>query len=572
MERMAKHFLVVAVVGITMFVGLTGSALSGDVTYERLLNADKEPHNWLMYYGSYNAWRYSSLDQINTKNVKKLVVKWAFQTGSAQGFQSGSDQDFQVTPIVADGVMYLTNDKNHVFALNAETGKMLWRYNYEVPDLAKMPAEIWGAKIKRGVSVAKGKVLMATWDAYLLALDAKTGKLLWKTHVDNHEVGYTFSSPAVVVKDHVIIGIMAGEMPNRGHISAYDVDTGKLQWLFYTIPGPGEPGHETWGGETWQYGCGAAWMPGTYDPELNLFYIGTGNPCAMYDGDPRPGDNLYTDSILALDPDTGKLKWYFQVVPHDLWDYDAVNEPVLIDTEIQGKPVKALFQANKNGYFYALDRTNGQLLYVKPFVSRITWTKGLDGKGRPTPGVMPTSEGAIFCPGVFGAKNWNHMAYSPQTGLVYMPVIDQCGNPKVVSVKPRKGVLWLGGEHHILGEGAHGLLEALDVRTGEIKWKYRSKYPILSSVLSTAGGLVFTGDLEGNALAFDVLKGELLWKFNTGSGLRGSPISYAVGGKQYIAVPSGWGGLGASFQPEAFPELADATTGSTLFVFGLFEE
>ncbi|MBI3327076.1 MAG: PQQ-binding-like beta-propeller repeat protein, partial [Nitrospinae bacterium] len=255
-----------------------------------------------------------------------------------------------------------------------------------------------------------------------------------------------------------------------------------------------------------------------------------------------------------------------------VWDLDAANELVLIDMETQGKSMKALLQANKNGYLYALDRTNGGLLSAKPFVARINWTKGLDAKGRPIPGVVPTLEGVVGCPGALGAKNWNHMAYSPQTGYVYLPMIDMCNRVQRVQVKPRKGALYLGGEFVQLGEGAHGLLEAIDVQTGERRWQYRSKYPLLASVLATGGGLVFTGDVEGNALAFEASNGELLWRFNTGSGHRGSPISYAVGGKQYIAVPSGWGGGAALFLPQAFPELKGATRGSTLFVFGLFEE
>ena len=563
MEKVAKHSLVMAVVGILVLLGLTGGALSQEVTYERLLNADKEPNNWLTYYGSYKGWRYSRLNQINTTNVKRLVAKWAFQTGG---------ENFQVTPLVVDGVIYLSNNENQVFALDATTGKMLWRYTHEFPDQEKMPLRIWGAKINRGVSLVDGKVLIGTWDAHLVALDAKTGKLLWKAQGGDYGAGYAFTSPPLIVKDKAITGIVAGEMPNRGYISAYSIDTGEMLWRFYTVPGPGEPGRETWGRDSWQYGCGAAWLPGTYDPELNLIYIGTGNPCPFWDGDVRPGDNLYTDSIVALDANTGKLKWYFQTIPHDVWDLDAVGELVLVDTEIQGKLVKALFQAGKNGYFYALDRTNGQLLYAKPFISRINWTKGLDAKGRPIPGAVPTPEGAVLCPGFLGAKNWAHMAYSPQTGYAYVPAVDQCQQVKVVSTEPRKGTIYLGGEGLLLGEGAHGLLEALHVKTGQIKWQYRSKYPMFASVLATAGGLVFTGDVEGNALALDASNGKLLWSFNTGSGHRGSPVSYAVGGKQYIAVPSGWGGLAGFFQPEAFPELANATTGSTLFVFGLPEE
>jgi len=292
----------------------------------------------------------------------------------------------------------------------------------------------------------------------------------------------------------------------------------------------------------------------------------------MHSGDERLGDNLYTDSIVALDLETGTLRWYFQVIPHDLWDYDATNELVLVDIAVDGKPVKALLQANKNGYVYAVDRTDGRLLYAKPFVARITWTTGLEATGRPLSGLFPTPEGKVICPSSFGAKSWNHMAYHPERRQVYIPASDMCQQMKQVQVQPSRGAAYFGGEGRVVSAGADGMLEALDVQTGEIRWQYRSKYPMMASVLATGGGLVFTGDVEGHALAFDASHGELLWSFGTGSGLRGSPITYAVGGKQYIAVPSGWGGVAALGFPQAFPALAAAPRGSTLFVFGLPEE
>lgn len=566
MAKGATHVLVMAMVGIVMLLGRTGGALSQDVTSERLLNAEGEPNSWLMYYGNYKGWRYSPLQQIDATNVKRLVVKWKFRTGSG-------DENFQVTPLVVDGVMYLTNQRNEIFALQAETGKILWRYtHFQIEFSPQMRGRVWGHAQHRGVAVARGKVFLATQDAHLVALDAKTGEVLWKTQAGDSDEGHGFTSPPLIVGDKAILGIFTGEFPTRGFIDAYDIETGKRVWRFYTVPGPGEPGHETWGGDSWKYGCGPAWLPGSYDPELNLVFIGIGNPCPMFSGDERPGDNLYTDSIVALDPESGKLKWHFQVIPHDLWDYDAANELVLVDMEVDGKPVKALLQANKNGYLYAVDRTSGRLLYAKPFVDRITWTKGLDAAGRPSLGAFPTPEGAVVCPSAFGAKSWNHMAYHPERSQVYIPASDMCQWMKQAQVKPRRGVVYFGGEGRELGAGADGLLQAIDVKTGESRWRYRSKYPMMASVLATGGGLVFTGDLEGNALAFDASDGKLLWSFATGSGLRGSPISYAVGGKQYIAVPSGWGGVAAAGFSRAFPALADAPRGSTLFVFTLPEE
>jgi alcohol dehydrogenase (cytochrome c) len=554
------------VVEISLLLGHSAGTLSQEVTSERLLHADQEPHNWLMYYGNYQGWRYSPLPQINTTNVQRLVVKWKFHTGSG-------DENFQVTPLVVDGVMYLTNQRNEVFALHAETGKILWRYTYfHIEFSPQMPGRFWGHAQHRGVAIAQGKVFLATQDAHLVALEARSGEVLWKTPAGDYEAGHEFTSPPLIVKDKAILGIVTGEKPTRGFIDAYNLQTGKRLWRFYTVPGPGELGHETWGGNSWQYGCGPAWLPGTYDAALHLVYIGTGNPCPMYSGEERPGDNLYTSAIVALDPETGQLKWYFQVIPHDLWDYDSANELVLVDMAVDGKPVKALLQASKNGYFYALDRTNGRLLYARPFVEKITWTTGLDVAGRPSPGAFPTPEGALICPGAFGAKSWNHMAYHPARGQVYIPASDMCQRVTQVRVPPRPGRMYYGGEGRVLGAGADGILKALDVQTGEMRWQYRSKYPLMASVLATGGGLVFTGDVEGNALAFDAANGDVLWTFRTGSGHRGSPMTYAVGGKQYIAVPSGWGGVAAGAFSRAFPALAEAPRGSTLFVFGLPKE
>jgi len=541
------------------------SASAAPLTSERIENAGNEPHNWLSYYGNSRGWAYSALDQINAGNAKNLVVKWAFQLGS---------QDLQVTPVVVDGVMYVSNKDQQVFALDARTGEMLWRYNYAFADADKMALRTqWrGTQINRGVTVVDDKVLLATWDAFLVALDAKSGKEVWKRQLGNYETGNAFSAPPLIAKDKAILGVMTGEMPNRGYIVAVDVKTGAERWRFWTVPAPDEPGNETWAGDSWKHGCGAAWMTGTFDAHLNLVYFGTGNPCAYWDGEPRAGDNLYTSSTVALDADSGMLKWHFQAVPHDVWDLDNHAELVLVDIPIEGTPAKVGLQAGKNGFFYVLDRTTGEFILAKPFVDRINWTSGLDERGRPVPHVVPTAEGAVLCPGANGARGPGHTAYSPRTGYVYIPVRDMCTFTKVVHKDPEVGKLFLGGEGSPSPEGSQGYIAAVDAASGETKWRYRSRYPMSASVLVTGSDLLFTGDIEGYALALDARSGRLLWRFNTGSGVKGSPISYAVDGRQYVAIPSGQGGLSAFFWPRTYPELANATRGSTLFVFGLPEE
>lgn len=532
--------------------GFTGEAVSQNVTAERLVKADREPANWMTYYGAYNGWRYSALTQINTQNVEQLAVKWSFTMGEYQGLQ--------VTPIVVDGVMYLASADNHVYALNAATGERLWRHTY----LPKATG-----RINRGVAVAGNKVFLGTWDAHLIALDAKTGERQWKTWVGDFDAGHRITSPPLIVNNKAIIGYGTMEFPTRGAIVAYHVDTGERLWQFHTIPEPGEAGHETWDGKSWQYGCGPAWLPGTYDAELDLVYIGIGNPCPMYNGADRTGDNLYTNAIVALEPDTGKLKWYFQSLPHDVWDYDAVNEPVLVDTHLQGRSVRGLLQAGKNGYFYVIDRTNGKFLRANPFVPRITWTTGLDANGRPAIGNVPGSSPALICPSAFGGTSWNHMAYHPQTGYVYIPAADMCASVVTYHSRPTHGHQFRGGRAVEMDAGPNGLLVAIDVATGETKWQYKSPYPMFASVLTTAGGLVFTGDLEGNALAFDAATGKQLWHAATGAPHRGSPVTYAINGVQYIAILSGWGSVAARFLPRFFPGLPAVTRESKLVVFGL---
>jgi alcohol dehydrogenase (cytochrome c) len=558
---MATKGLMLAIVLAVLVAGGLSSAWSQEVTFERLLNADKEANNWLSYFRDFRGWRYSPLKQVDTTNVKRLVPKWVFNTEGA---------GLQLTPIVADGVMYLTNSNNDVFALNAATGAILWRYQHDLPDA--MPSRIWG-RWNRGVSLIGNRVIVGTMDAQLIALDARTGKPLWKVKAGDYTIGEGITSPPIIVRDKAIVGVAPLEFGSRGFVAAYNIATGEQVWRFYTVPAPGEPGHETWGGESWKYGGAAPWIPGTYDPRLNLVFFGTGNPVPMFlHTDVRPGDNLYSDSLIALDADTGKLRWYFQHIPHDLWDLDSQAEPMLVDLEHGGKTVSAIIQAHKNGFLYAFDRENGRLLYAKPYVPRITWARGLDNNGRPTPDVAPTAEGAVFCPSFLGAKNWNHAAYNPLTGYVYIPTSDVCSNIKTVATEPKPGAPYVGGDLALVPEGAYGMVQAVDIKTGTTKWQHRLKYPLYASVLTTAGGLVFAGDPAGGFHALDARSGKLLWQYSTGPGHRASSIAYSVAGKQYIAVPSGWAGPAADLLPGVFPEAKSFPRGSAMIVFGLFEE
>jgi len=543
-----------------VFIASASLVGATDVTPARLLNAEKEPQNWLTYYGNYKGWRYSKLAQINTTNVQKLTVQWAFVPGA--------EEDFQVTPIVADGVMYITSPMHTVYALDATNGRILWRHNHKFPE--KMPAAVWGPSKHRGVSLAGDRVILTTNDGQILSLDAKTGEQQWGIQAADYQAGLGFNQPPLIVGDKAIVGTFTAEFATRGFVAAYDVHSGKEVWRFNTVPGPGEPGNETWAGDSWKYGCGPVILPPTYDAELNLIYVGTGNPCPMWNGDVRKGDNLYTNSMLALNPDTGRLVWYKQLIPHDVWDLDTFGEVVLVDTRIDGHPVRAALQAGKSGYFYAMDRAEGRFLYAKPFVSRITWAKGLDSEGKPIPGVGPGSSAETICPAALsGGKSWNQTAYSPKLDYLFIPAGDVCVDVKQAEVNPtpKASDLHIGGQPE-KASSSGGTLTAFDVKTGEPKWQYKSLYPMRSSVLATAGGVLFTGDLESNVLAFDARDGRLLWKFPAGSMPQNS-ITYSVGGKQYVAVGVGWGQVLANFLPSYVPKLAQVPRGSLLLVFGL---
>ncbi len=540
------------------------SALSAeDVTPERLNQADKEPHNWLTYGGTYRAWRYSPLDQINASNVQKLSVAWAFQFGDVQG-------GLQCTPLVADGVMYVVGPNNRVFALDAATGKKLWSYFYKHQE----GTQFRYGHFSRGLALGHGNVYLGSLDNYVVALDAKTGEENWKVNVeDSKKYGCSITGAPLVVKDIVIVGSTGGDSAHRGHLVAYEGKTGKMRWRFNTVPGPGEKGNESWLGDSWKFGGGATWMTGSYDPELDLLYWGVGNPAADFYGEARKGTNLYTDCAIALKPDTGELAWYFQEIPHDVWDYDSAYECILVDLPVNGKVRKLLIHPNKGGYIWVLDRTNGEFVSGWKFMDNLNWSTGLDAKGIPVGRREPVPDVPIFiCPSISGARSWNQASYNPKTGLLYNIGIEWCTELTARKQEMKEGEFAMAGTFPTKPLPSGRVITHLDAHepiTGKKKWSYESRYALLASILSTGGSLVFTGDPEGIFFALDARSGTKLWSFNTGAGHRGSPITYAVNGKQYIATPSGGGGAVYDGLTEVWPEAKDFVAGATLFVFTL---
>ncbi len=536
---------------------------AAEVTADRLESAESEPENWLTYYGTYKAWRYSPLDQINRSNVKQLTPVWAFESGLDDG-------GMQSAPLVVDGVMYVSTAQNHVFALDAVTGEQIWRYQHELPD--ELPA-VYG-NWNRGVAIAYGIVYLGTLDNHVVALDAGTGREVWRVEVENSkQCGCNITSAPLIVKDMVITGVTGGDSAHRGYLNAFDAKTGRHRWRFWTIPGPGEPGHETWKGDSWKYGGGSTWITGTYDPELDLIFWGVGNPAADFYGESRKGDNLYTESVVALDADTGKLEWYYQEIPYDVWDYDAAYELVLLDIEVKGAQRKVIVNPNKSGYVWVLDRTNGAFLGAWPLVENSNWIEHIDDDGnlvgRNEP---PVGKPTLICPAIGGGRSWNHGAYSPETGWFYSTGLEWCQTITVKPEEPREGMAFFGGEFqmtHPEGGTAYSHLGAYDPLTGKRHWQYRHKYPLLASQLATGGGLLFTGDATGRFIALDTKTGEELWSFRTGSGHRGSAVTFAVDGRQYVATPSGWGSALAGLTTQLWPETGSFPSGSSIFVFAL---
>ena len=528
------------------------------VTGARIERARSEPHNWLTYYGAYDAQRFSQLDQINSGNVAQLKTAWVFQAAPIGLIANPPSFSLEAAPIVVDGVMYLSGWDGYVWALDAATGDELWRYRHAIP----LDLPLCCGNVNRGVAVARGKVFYSSPNGHLVALDAVTGRPVWSKIWLDPRAGESSTMAPLVVKDMVIVGSSGAEYGVRGHIDAFDVNSGQRIWRRYPVPKPGEPGSDTWASnDAWERGGGSAWITGSYDPQLNLLYWATSNPSPDFDGSARPGDNLYTDSLLALDPDTGAIRWHYQFTPHDVWDYSGVNENILF--EDRGRPMLAHF--DRNGYLFILDRRTGERQSVTQFGDRVNWGRIDPATGRVTDRREPTREGVEICPGPAGSKEWPHASYSRSTGLLYTPVIDACATFRTFPTPFKEGLSYYGGEAIVHPAQVRGGAVKAYRTDGSLVWQWRYKFPIVASVLSTAGDVLFVGTPDGFFIALDARSGRELWRFRTGTGIHSNPVTYSVGGKQYVAVPTGWGGWIKGFAPNLFGH----ERGSALFVFAL---
>ncbi len=477
---------------------------------------------WPTYNGDYSGKRFSTLKQINRENVQGLSLAWAFQTEIASG------QGLKSTPLLVDGTLYFT-EPDDVWAVDARSGRRKWHYHYHANE---------GLHIgQRGLGMYQNRLYFETPDAHLLCLDARSGEVQWDVVLADVKLGYWATMAPLVIRDHVIVGISGDFNDLHGFLDSFDPLTGKLQWRWDALPKPGEPGSETWpkNSDAIEHGGGQTWITGTYDPELNLLYWGTGNPNPVLSGVTRPGDNLYTCSLVALDPDTGKLKWYFQPSPHDVHDWDAVQTPVIVDASFGGKPRKLLLQAARNGYFFVLDRTNGKALLSVPF-EEINWSSGIDERGRPVAKLdkYPSTAGALVAPDAIGATNWMSPSFNPDTGLLYVDS-HRCYSIyyDLSEGKPE------GFAGRDLSVFARSSLTAIEYQTGKTKWKHDlGSGDNWAGVLSTAGGLVFTADNHGNILGLDAATGATLWHTFGGGAVQNAPITYELDGRQYILVGS----------------------------------
>ena len=518
------------------------SAAHAQVSFDRLVKAQQEPQNWLTYNGNLHSTHFSGLTQINAGNVANLDLKWVSQAQSLEKYEA--------TPLVVDGVMYITEPPNTVVAIDARTGRLFWEYEHPMPETTYVCC----GNINRGVAILGDTIFLGTLDAQLVALDAATGRKKWQTKVADYTHGYAITVAPLVVKDKVIVGPAGGERGISGFLAAYDAKTGKEVWKFHTIAQPGEPGHETWAGDSWKTGGASVWVTGSYDADLNLVYWGIGNPGPDWNPTARPGANLYADCVVALDADTGKLKWFYQFTPNDEWDFDSVQVPVLADLNWKGAARKTMLWGNRNGFFYTLDRSSGQYLRGNAFVKQ-TWAVGIDENGKPikAPGKSPQLSGNDVYPGVQGGTNWYSPSFSPRTGLFYVSAwedyhtsyftFDQDYEPgksftggtargPIPSLKNGRFIKWSP-------DWGYGVVRALNPATGEKVWDYKMRDVSDSGLLTTASDLLFSGNREGYFFALDAKTGKELWKRYLGAQVSASPVTYSIDGAQYVSVAAG---------------------------------
>jgi alcohol dehydrogenase (cytochrome c) len=552
------------------------------VTNAEILNDENSTGDVLTYGMGLKGQRYSPLTQVNKETVKNLVPVWNFSFGGEK--QRGQESQ----PIVKDGVMYVTASYSRMFAIDLATGDELWQYNARLPDAILPCCDV----INRGAAIYDNLVIFGTLDAKLVALNRKTGKVVWKKRVANYKDGYSITAAPMIVKDMVITGVAGGEFGIVGKVEARNAKTGEVIWSRPTVEGNmgylngkengitgGEAG-KTWPGDMWKTGGASTWLGGTYDPETDLLYFGTGNP-APWNSHLRPGDNLYSSSRLAINPNTGKIVWHFQSTPHDGWDFDGVNELVSFDyTNKDGRVEKLAGTADRNGFFYVLNRVNGKFVTAHPFVKNITWAKGIDKNGRPIYNEASRPGAAIgdgkgkevfSVPSFLGGKNWMPITYSKRTKMFYVPSNEWGMDIWNQPVSYKKGAAYIGAGFTIkpIFKDHIGSLKAIDPISGKIKWEYKNKAPLWAGTLSTAGGLVFTGTPEGKFMAFDDETGKVLFKYNTGSGIVSSPITWEENGEQYIAIISGWGGAVPLWGGEVAKLVKNINQGGTVHVFKL---
>jgi alcohol dehydrogenase (cytochrome c) len=531
-------------------------------TADDLVKGASDTSNVLNYGMGYDLNRFSPLKQITKDNVKRLTPVWNYS------FDDNRSEESQ--PIVYKGVLYVTSN-SATMAVDAKTGKQIWKTKVEYPP--ETPRIVCCGIINRGAALYDGKLFRTTLDAFVIALDAKTGKELWRKNAIDFKTGYSMTVAPLVADGVVITGISGAEFGTRDFIDGWDPQSGEHLWRTYTVPAAGEPGSDTWKGDTWKLGGGSTWITGSFDPELHTVYWGIGNP-GPFNAAVRPGDNLYTCSVLALDPKSGKIKWHYQFSPNNPFDYDSVAEMVLGTINVNGTPTKVLMDANRNGFFYVLDRTNGKLIAANPYV-KVTWASGVDMKtGRPIETDVTekarAGEKVTVWPSILGGKNWEPMSFNPQTGTAFANTLNFGGHYKAVPADYKAGEWYVGMDLSDVWEwpdGPRGYLKAIDPMTGKTKWENPSDIPRFSGVLSTGGGVVFSGQLTGEFEAFDADTGKTLWHFQTGSGIEGQPVTWEQDGVQYVAVASGIGGVYSLFSGD--PRLAAVPPGGSLWVFAL---